>query len=343
MPKKIKNKRSNEYESKESFLPVSVSKMTRATVPSISTSGGNIRIRHREMLIDLRNSPQLNVHYFEVNPGLPTTFPWLAPIAGRFESYTLNRLSFEYVPFCSSATNGCVIMSPDYDVSDYPPEDVVAISSFPNSVRTPAWQCARMVCDPKLLVKLVAERMVRSDNISDVDLKLYDTLVFYLATYGGENQNTIGSVWIEYDITLRTPNMDTSVDESGSARCTAVVGTTPALPLGTAPQVLNGSVYSPVMETVSSDTIRIKRPGDYCLQCTTAGTGITVDPVEAVIDAAVGAVKNSQPTLVNGAGTSGSADLFISMLRPGLVKLAINAATLSAFGIRASPYSAKII
>ena len=54
-------------------------------------------VTHREYIADItRNSNAFAVDTFNINSGLASTFPWLAQIAGRFESYTFERLDFVF-------------------------------------------------------------------------------------------------------------------------------------------------------------------------------------------------------------------------------------------------------
>lgn len=51
-------------------------------------------------------------------PGLASSFPWLATIANAYEFYAVRKLSYEYVPQCASTATGSFGMYFDYDPKD---------------------------------------------------------------------------------------------------------------------------------------------------------------------------------------------------------------------------------
>lgn len=332
-----------EYESKDSSAPIAISRLVKQGTPSISTRGGDIVIRHRELMLDISTSGggELVRTYTEANPGLYTSFPWLSRIASRFESYTFTYLAYEYVPMCSSTTPGCLTIGPDYDVSDYIPEDIITVSSFPNAVRTSLWQPCKMVCDPRLLTKLVKERMVRSDDVDAVDMKLYDAACTYFFTYGSNASTVVGSMWVEYEIVLRTPSMDTSVGDEASAKLVAGGVVSKASPLGANPIAYNGAAGTPIIEAINDTTFRIKRPGEFLFNWNFTGTGLDGSaPALTFASALDGMLTAASVGLPNAAQTAEWVDSWLHVLRPCVVTLVSSAAWTTVTGcvLRAAPY-----
>lgn len=105
---------------------------------------GSITIRHRELLGTL--SPNSSVWGVEstiltgvVNPGNTVMFPWLSTIAQNYDKYKFLALSFEYVPSCSTTTEGRVIMSIDTDMDDSAPGSYAEHMSMIHAVSTSPW------------------------------------------------------------------------------------------------------------------------------------------------------------------------------------------------------------
>jgi hypothetical protein len=318
------------------------------STPSITSSDGNLRIVHREYIAEVvgvnRADPQyVDVEYYEINPGLAPVFPWLNGIAKNFESYTVNRLSVEYVPACSTSTAGSVFISPDFDVSDYSPESIIQLQAMPGSVRSPAWTGCRMSPPNNLYKKLVSERMVRTGTIDDVDYKLYDSAVVYVATAGFTATVGCGSLWIDYDITLRTPSIDITVDTRGSAYYSGAVNVDKTHLLGTGAGTLGQDDYLPIFEYLTDSAFKILRPGNYFIDALVTGTGLNATPYTVTPDANA-VVSPTTASVVNGAATSASYNHTLKVNRPSIVTLASPAAwtTVSDFKMRISPYASGL-
>lgn len=75
--------------------PVARSTQVRMQQPRIrpGRSAGSITLSHREYLGEIAGSTTFAATAFNVNPGLHTTFPWMAGIANSFESYKIDRKS----------------------------------------------------------------------------------------------------------------------------------------------------------------------------------------------------------------------------------------------------------
>lgn len=326
----------------ESSAPVAISKLIRSTNPNISTSGGDIRIRHRELVADVQTNSDgtLREWYIEANPGLYASFPWLSAIAQRFESYTFQNLKLEYVPMCGTNTPGVVMLAPDYDVSDWMPEDIIAISSYPGCVRSSLWSPCQMDCDPRCLQKMVKERYIRSEEVTGVDLKLYDAAAIYCYTYGSNALATVGSVWASYDVILRTPSMDTSVEDGDSGKVFGGGVISKVAPFGTAPAVANGLPGEPIVEVTDSTHIRFKRPGKYLINAIFGGTGLTNATPAFTFASALDGAETIIGGIADAAATSGWYDTMVEIVRPCLVTIAAAAAwtTVTASQLRIAPY-----
>jgi hypothetical protein len=194
-----------------------------------------------------------------------------------------------------------------------------------------------MNCEPKLLQKLVRERMIRSGTISDVDLKLYDSAVLYICTVGHSALANIGSVWIEYDVTLRTPSIDTEVASADSVHWQPD-GVSKAEPLGTGGVIADQDEYTPILDYDTETTLKLLRPGRYLLTAHHVGTGLAEHkPTVTLLD---GTVDATSYCIGNGAGTYMSFEATLEALKPTLISFVSNAlwTTLTSLRLKLTPY-----
>ncbi len=244
-------------------LSAAVAQMSivRTQKPQISSSSdgtdARIVVRHREYIADVAGSVGFSNTAFSVNPGLVSTFPWLASIARNYESYKFRRLDFEFETQKSTATNGTLMMATDFDAADAAAGDKVDLMSFHNAVRSPVWAEARYRCDRKDLEKFGVQRYVRTAALaSNLDIKTYDVGKFQIATQGCADTTAIGELYVDYEVELMTPQRSNDVDLS--TFIAGVSGTATTSWFGTSPTSSGGGAF-----TASGSTLTCVIPGDY--------------------------------------------------------------------------------
>jgi len=185
---------------------VASSKQQRTRNPVIQqrTSRG-VRIVHREFLQTVSGSTGFSTLTIPVNPGLPDTFPWLAPQAAQWEQYRFNRLSFEYITRAPTTSTGSVILAPDYDAVDQAPNSEIVLTTFQDAVENSTWQSITSHLDVSAMHSLGPKKFVRTGPVFGSDIKTYDVANFYLGTTGQANTDPIGKLWIDYDIEFFVP------------------------------------------------------------------------------------------------------------------------------------------
>ena len=167
-----------------------------------------LRLSHKEMVDDIEIPETSGVlQTFEVNPGLPSCFPWLSQIAQRFETYNFNSLSFHWVTAVPTSTAGTIAIIPDYDPAD---DNSLAskkeLLSFEDSVRGSWWSNFTMKSTPRNLRKRKAYYVRGQDLAANLDIKTYDVAQLHL--YKSGTADTVGGeLWVEYDISFHTPQM----------------------------------------------------------------------------------------------------------------------------------------
>lgn len=198
--------------------------LMHGSVPRIrnnSRSGGTV-IRHCEYITDIATGAgtptNFNNNVFALNPGDPTTFPWLSTIAQNFEEYEFKGILFEYKTLsvdaiASSTVNvGAVIMATDYNVSHPPFVSKNAMENYEFAVSAkPSVSMLHMV-ETKRSQTPVSTLYVRGENVPNgQDARLYDLGLFQIATQGlPAAASSIGELWVTYEVEFFKPSIPSS-------------------------------------------------------------------------------------------------------------------------------------
>lgn len=218
------------------FAPVAKQTVVKNNGPSYKNSREGITITHEEFIADIvRTNSVYTSDTFSINPGVASTFPWLSTVAGRYESYTFERLDFIFKPMVATTQAGSVMMAVDFDAADAPPTTKTQLLSYQGAVRGAPWQPFRLGTTSIDRKKLVSERMVRTGvPPSGTDIRTSDAGNLFVATVGtGAATVTLGELHVSYKIRLRTPQITTApglglnrrASQTGTLTCEGLTGT----------------------------------------------------------------------------------------------------------------------
>lgn len=262
-------------------VPIAQGRVSSVKSPSINSLGGKgdarIRVRHKEYIADVVSTTAsgFTTTKFSVNPGLISTFPWLAKMASNYESYEFNALCFHYEPTCPSTNSGSVILAMDYDAADPAPATKTEAMSMHSRSRASPWQECHMLSDLKDLKKFGTQRYNRNEVLApNLDIKTYDVGNLFVsvdkATVG-----TLGELHVSYDVSLMTPQLPDFTGYSAK-----VVSGAPAISdtqiWGDNPVVTGGL---PI--TVVNNAISFLTTGEYLVEIEVAGTGLVAPTITA--------------------------------------------------------------
>ncbi len=226
---------------------------------------------HREFLADVNGSVAFASTQFQVNPGLPASFPWLAAVASRYESYRFNELRFLFETQTSTATAGTVILAPDYDATDAAPTTKQQATSYRSAVRSAAWAPSVLVCDREDLHKRESY-YVRSGSVpANTDVKLYDTANLFVCTQGMSGATAVGELYVEYDVHLMTPQLGDVA--AGNAVFGTFTGTANSAPAANSTGTLPATALS-TGTTTSATTWTFTQPWKGTCGVSLVGTGL---------------------------------------------------------------------
>jgi len=287
--------------SRAEAAPVARAEKFKNKNPEIAykVDGSSCRVRHTERIGTVNGSVAFTTTAYAVNPGLPSSFPYLAGIANRFESYRFNSLVFHYKTKTATTALGDVIQVVDYDASDAAPETSIQAEAYQGATSSAPWQDNRCVSTKQNLMKLPS-RYVRGEAIpANTDIKLYDVGNYYVCTENQASAALIGYLYVTYDIELMTPQLRAS--DFGISGGTVAGGTamTAANPMGTAPVI---DAQARGFSLSAASVVTLSSPGTYLLSLKITGTvlsDITIAAVSGcVMNAAYAVIANAAATIV---------------------------------------------
>lgn len=223
----------------------------------VSGGGGNVpsdvviipkgshqtRIMYREYLGDVYSSSTagaFSLASYSINPGLLSTFPWLAPIAQQFDQWIPNGIVFEFQSqtseYSSTMQTGTVIMATEYDVLDpvFSNKAEMMNCAYSNEAKSTERIIHGVECDPRETPNRIF--WTRSGAVTTgADLRDYDLGTFCIATQGCPNASmNLGSLFVYYDITFQKEQIFNGIPLKGElVYRSARTGVTNSLPLGT--------------------------------------------------------------------------------------------------------------
>lgn len=314
-----------------------------SSVPVMHKGDQSIIVRHREFITTVNSSQAYQVqNSFDINPGNPYLFPWMAGIAARFQEYKVRGMVFHYVPTSGSAvasTNsalGAVMLQTSYRASDTPPATKIEMLNEYNSneaVPCDAF-CHPIECDPKENPFNI--QYVRSNTLpGSEDKLLYDLGTTHVAVAGCQTTgNPIGDLWVTYEIELKKPIVASNITNPFKTFGLNVAGAANAASIFTGTQVSYGSLGV----TAAANTITFDKgvTGSFMIIVSMRGpfTGVSWSTPPALTNCTFQTGPNGASTV--GTFKGGSTDsveyvsyqTFVQVLDPSLVaKVVIPTAT----------------
>jgi len=171
-----------------------------------------IRIQNHEYIGDITSSVDLFTKVFNINPGDPSTFPWLSGIASSFQKWEPLGICFYFKATSATALNstntalGTIVGACQYDVSASTPATKPGIVNLSGSQSGVPCQdnVYPVECAPSM--RITKNLLVRASGPSTLaDLQKYDLAKFILATVGSQAAAVVGELHVTYDIVLKIP------------------------------------------------------------------------------------------------------------------------------------------
>lgn len=262
--------------------------------PNISMTRDRCRIKHRELLLSVVGSAAFTVAAaVPINPGLPTSFPWLSIIAQAWEEYEFHSLKFHYFTRTGTSVPGSVLMVVDYDAADDPPVGEQVASAYEGAVEDAPWKDISLNVRKAAMIGPAKKHFLRNAALpANLDIKTYDVGQFFLCTLDG-TAVPWGKIWVEYDVEFTIPQLPPSggtVVLGGTISSNG--GETTLSPFGTNPAI---NIQSVGIDMDNSSTLTFSRPGTYLCAYQVTGVGLTAFPSATLVNCTVVA---SSPTIL---------------------------------------------
>lgn len=237
-------------------------KLSAGQVPAMHSTDESIVFRHREYITDIVSSTSpFQATNYDINPGLVTSFPFLSQLAASFQQYRFRGLVYEFKSSSADAlsatsTNlGYVALAAQYR-SDAPTfTDKIAMMNEMWSVDVkPAENVLLPIeCDPN--ENVLPFNYVRTGPLSpNQDKKFYDVARLCVATGSTPNANTIGELWVTYEIEFKKPSATITTTGANILAYTAISGNSSGgSPLGNSLSVK----YNNMGASISGNTITL--------------------------------------------------------------------------------------
>jgi hypothetical protein len=241
--------------------------------------GQSITVRHKEFLTEIRGAQSFTVrNEFDINPGLPTTFPWLSAIAAQYSQYRIKGMVYHYVPTSGNAVSstnaalGSVMLQTSYRASEpAPTSKIELLNEYWSSESKPSEAfCHPIECDPKENPFNV--QYIRSGGLPSSENQLmYDLGRTTVAVSGQQADDIVlGDLWVTYEIELKKPIIsstnNSNITTFHGVSTTGVTAAAPFGSVGTMSTVFNSFEAAPTF-TANTCRFALGTVGVYQVTC----------------------------------------------------------------------------
>jgi hypothetical protein len=176
---------------------------------------------HPEYICDIKSSVDFAVTRFPINPGVTSTFPWLASQASGYEQYKPKGILFEFRSTCGDAIGstdnamGVVLMATEYNVHlpDFVNKQQMEDHEYTTSVKPSCNALHPIECARNRTV--LDDLYVRNDTTNVPDFSFYDMGNFYIATQGQQTGGvTLGELWVTYEFEFLKPSLSPTISNA---------------------------------------------------------------------------------------------------------------------------------
>lgn len=164
------------------------------------------------------------------------------------------------------------MLIPDYDAADSAPVSELIASAYDDVTEDCPWkdQCCKLRV--AAMFPMGPKKFIRTTALSaNQDIKTYDAGNLFVGTIDG-TAIPWGKLWIEYDVTLYSPQLNPAGVGIVAAYHATGVTPTSVLMLGASPQI---SANSTLFVTLAVETLTFNTPGRFSIYLRQTGTSVT--------------------------------------------------------------------
>lgn len=253
-----------------------------------------------ELIGTLAGSVGFATTAYSLNPGNPTTFPWLNKIASLYERYkfTMFEIYFKHAvsQYNAQGQAGLALLSALYDAASSPPASKQQIEATDPYVVIMANENAICRLAPKGMHPNGEPKFVRGVQLpGGTDIKTYDAATLYVSTQDFASTANLGEIHVRYKGFFYNRILDSSLVMPPANYSTTFLTATAAAPASGVTAVLGAggawtSVSNGLGATIQSSGVISLPPGNYAVDVTntvSAATYITTNVLQSVKNASV--------------------------------------------------------
>lgn len=201
------------YESSNQLIMDEGNMKNAHLINTVMDETGDIYISHREYIGDINaiTSPAfVTLYNLYLNPGLPSTFPWLSQLAKYFEEYRFDQLIFEVKSMVSGGNanaGGTICMATQYNPCNeaFTSKQAIETYDYGQSARIEENLYHGVECDPSKKSGNAIEYVRTAGVPANQDQKSFDLGVTQIAISGvpaSFGTQTIAELWVNYKVKL---------------------------------------------------------------------------------------------------------------------------------------------
>ena len=186
--------------------PVAEQTVIRTMEPSKRAVKDGIVIEHRELISKVYGNPgDWNPSVIQINPGLTDFAEWLSTQASGYRRYELEKLEFIFTTTAPTTTPGKIHMAIVPDPLQGVPDSDDQLSKIVGAIQAPIYTHANCTSSR---ATLRGRRYLRTNPVSDADLKTYDPGYFVFDTRGMDTTAYVGDIYLNYTVKLFVSDVD---------------------------------------------------------------------------------------------------------------------------------------
>jgi hypothetical protein len=279
------------------------------------TPNGNRTVLFEEFVQDIKSGSVANsftATKFPVQPGIAALFAWLADQAVNYQEYRFRKLAFRYETEQSTGVAGKVMFAFSPDAADATPANKQEMLEYGIKGKSAIWE--EFTMPVPMAEALGSRRYIRSGVLApNLDIKTYDLGALFVATAGVAGGTTCGELYIQYEVELITPVVQSLAQaQARSVTITGVAGITEDFSFGTTNTIVGGLDVAP---DPTGKSLQFNRVGNYLVMMELIGTALkTVYAPTGIVAATAGGGANAEfgtvtqiPGISNAAADAGTA------------------------------------
>lgn len=253
-------------------------------VPQFTKGEHSVRVKHREFIKDIvvpADGADFNLESWLINPANKDLFPWLGQMSRQYQQYRIHGMVLVFKSmssdYAAAGPLGTVMIATNYNAVDreYTSKVELENSEFAVSCKPSMNLVHAIECDPKVTgLDTLYIRDPAYETGETSDRRFYDYGKVQFATQGlpGTEGNTMGELWVTYDIELMKPIIggvfETGISLLSQSDGSTSVGTDAALQR----IIYTGTAIAPTINTQYT-----AMPGTYTASGKTALQGPVID------------------------------------------------------------------